>query len=98
MLILIQVNTHLWYFDNVIRWQSVRQRLLGEVSHCFLLLFGAQANLLECSFRNLAAVLLNAIETFEIALQVRWVYACLNKFAWRSKLIEVQLVDRAVHT
>ena len=44
--ILTQTNTHLWNFDSVVRWQSVSQRLLGEVVHRLLLLFGAQANLL----------------------------------------------------
>ena len=67
ILSLTQVNAHLWNFNNVIRWQSVSHRLLGKVVHCFLLLFGAQANLLKCSFRNLT-VLLKTIEAFKITL------------------------------
>jgi hypothetical protein len=67
ILTLSQVNTNLWNFNNVVRWQSVSQRLLGEVIHCFLLLFCAQAYLLKRGFRNLA-VLLKTIEAFKISL------------------------------
>ena len=65
--ILTQTDTHLWNFHNVVRWQSVSQRLLREVVHRLLLLFGAQANLLKRCFRNLT-VLLETIEAVKITL------------------------------
>lgn len=98
MWILVQVYAYFWYLDDIIRRQCVSQRLLCEVIHRLLLLLGAQADLLECCVRNLAAILLEAVEAFKIAFQMSWINSTIYKFAWWSKLIKVHFVDRAVHT